>query len=166
VALTVFLAVHYATAWRPADDPDLGALPGWPVANGQPLSQIYPVGTDGSAVPVALYDQDGHPIEIDGGFPGLACPADAAELAIPYQDAGGRIMSNVYPLRSVCVDASGVVVAPESRAPGAPAIAWAATAAPSLGQRVALDATGAYAGVVAPSDETSPSPTAIPQPGR
>ena len=127
------------------------------VSNGNPVTQIHAVGPDGSPLTVALYDQDGTPLDTQSGFDAVACPDDATSLPIPYRDASGQILSNVYPLRAVCVDDNGAVVEPWTTNPTSlPTTSWASPAVPLIGQHVEIDAEGNYAGVLV----SAPSPSA------
>jgi hypothetical protein len=91
----------------------------------------------------------------------IACPDDASSLPIPYRDASGQILTNVYPLRAICVDANGAVVEPLTTSPATlPTTSWASPAVPLVGQHVELDADGNYSSVlVTPSP--SPTPTEV-----
>jgi hypothetical protein len=153
------LCVQYVTdGTRTPEADSSAALPASAVVNnGNPVTQIHVVGADGSPLTVALYDQDGTPLDTQSGYDAIACPDDASSLPIPYRDASGQILTNVYPLRAICVDANGAVVAPLTTSPTTlPTTIWASPEVPLVGQHVELDADGNYSGVLV---TPSPSPT-------
>jgi len=157
------LCVQYVTDGTRTPEADTSAaLPASAVVNnGNPVTQIHAVGADGSPLTVALYDQDGTPLDTQSGYDAIACPDDASSLPIPYRDASGQILTNVYPLRAVCVDANGAVVEPLTTSPTTlPTTSWASPAIPLVGQHVELDADGNYSSVLA-APSPSPTPTEV-----
>lgn len=161
VVVIGLICVQYVTDGTSPSEADTSAA--FPVStavvnNGNPVTQIHAVGADGNPLIVALYDQDGTPLDTQSPYNAIACPDDASSLPIPYRDASGQILTNVYPLRAVCVDANGAVVAPLSTSPTTlPTTSWASPAAPLIGQHVELDADGNYSSVL-----VTPSPSPIP----
>lgn len=149
--------------------PAIGGL----TQNGTPVTGIQAFGPDGKPVPVALFDQDGTPLDTGTqlGTIALTCPPDLIAVAIPYLTGSGQPLTNAYPERGVCVNADNVVVGPATRSTaGTPVQTWSPDGLPAAGQTVLLDADGAYAGLVAGSavtpTPTSPTPAASASPGQ
>lgn len=130
-------------------------------ANGMPVAQVVPVGADGKPVPVALFDQDGLPIVPADPTGGAFC-ADAASypVAIPYRDASGQVLPNVYPLRAVCVDDLGAVTGEAQWTTVQPSPgSWAEPVLPKVGDHLQFDAEGYVVGVLVPAGSAAPVAT-------
>lgn len=169
VVVIGLLCVQYVTDGTSPPEADSSAA--FPVStavvnNGNPVTQIHAVGADGSPLTVGLYDQDGTPLDTQSGYDAIACPDDASSLPLPYRDSSHQVLSNVYPLRAVCIDPNGVVVAPLTMGPtDLPTTGWASPAVPLVGQHVELDADGNYYGRLVSAPSPSPTqPNATPSP--
>lgn len=130
-------------------------------ANGMPVAQVVPVGVDGKAVPVALFDQGGLPIVPADPTGGAFC-ADAASypVAIPYRDASGQVLPNVYPLRAVCVEDLGAVTGEAQWTEvQTPATRWAEPVLPSVGDHLQFDDEGNVVGILVPAGSAAPVAT-------
>lgn len=137
-------------------------------ANGMPVPQVVPVDADGKRVPVALFDQDGLPIVPADPTGGAFC-ADAASypVAIPYRDASGQVLPNVYPLRAVCVDDLGAVTGEAQWTEvQTPAARWEEPVLPSVGDHLQFDDEGNVVGILVPADSNRPSASPVPSASR
>ncbi len=168
--VTAIVAVVMVGAWATGLSP---AQPAWvdfdPSAQpetGTWVGTIQAFGPDGASVPVALYDGLGNPILTDA-LTYLTCPGvDLTPVAIPYLNSAGQQMDNVYPVRGVCVDYENVVVAEALVVDGEPPVqVWSTAGMPEVGQKILIDESGAFTGMVLdPTVSPSPSPAESPSP--
>ena len=131
--------------------------------NGNTVTSIRAFGQDGKPISVALYDQDGVPLDIAWPYDQVSCPDDASALPIPHRDSSGTIITNIYPVRAVCIDSTNIVVAPAVTGPiPTPSAAWVSDPLPSVGEHVSIDSDGNFSGALIPAPTPSGVPSANP----
>ncbi len=157
----VVLLWAWASSFGPDNDEQVAYIP--PAGlnlNGALVMGIQAFGPDGAPSPVALIDQDGTPITVEGtGSEGLYCTQeDQYPVAVPYLSTSGQPIPNAYPARGVCIDGGNVVQGPAIPAVNAAAVqTWASAPLPAPGQTILVDDTGQYMGIAAGSPSASPS---------
>jgi hypothetical protein len=177
---TVGIALNLATAavifnfvtspllawnWQPTGS--ASASPVGLAYNGTTVFDIQAFGPDAKPVAVALFDEGGNPLMGDPfSTVNLGCSSDLNVVAVPYLNAAGQAVSNVYPARGVCVDQDNVVRGEATQLYGEASVQpWTPPVLPQPGQKVVLDASGHFAAVVGSPDATNsivptPSPSA------
>lgn len=132
--------------------------------NGNPNFGIQAFGPDGKPTPVALFDQDGVPLDTGGmAADNLSCAENLTAVPVPYLNSAGQPITNAYPARGVCVSAENVVVgAATAVTNGAPVQTWTASSLPASGQTILVDNNGAYAGLAADGATATPTPSGSP----
>jgi hypothetical protein len=125
--------------------------------NGSSLANIQAFGPDGKPLPVALFDQDGTPLDIaPASSANLSCPDGLTPVPVPYLNSAGAPIANAFPARGVCVDGSDVVV--QDAVPmtnGVAVQSWGTAPMPLRGQTITTDGAGVFAGTV-----STPAPSA------
>lgn len=162
LAVGVILLAAWVSSFAPRSD-DTSIWPGLAL-DGSPVSGIQAFGPDGKPAPVALFDQSGSPITVDGdGTDNLTCAADLTVVPVPDLSSSGQQITNAYPARGVCVDESNVVVSEATpMTNGAPVQTWATSALPAVGQTILVNDEGAYIGVSGGSPTATPSASGTP----
>jgi hypothetical protein len=131
------------------------------VVNGNSVANIQAFGPDGKLAPVALFDQDGTPLDVTASTANLTCPDGLTTVPVPYLNTAGTPIANAFPARGLCVDGNDVVV--QDAVPmtdGVTVQTWGTASMPSRGQTIITDDSGVFAGTVSAPTATSPSPSA------
>jgi len=165
VAVTLLLLLVSWTASPDSTDSVAAAEPNPApglTLDGSSLSNIQAFGPDGKPTPVALFDQDGSPLDIaPASSANLSCPDGLTAVPVPYLNSAGAPIANAFPARGVCVDGSDVVV--QDATPltnGVVVQSWGTAPMPSRGQTITTDDGGVFAGTVASPTGVVPSASA------